>query len=167
MQQQAQKDQFIYLIQQNRKLIFKVCNAYCKDAEDRKDLVQEVIIKLWQSFHKYDSKYKLSTWIYRIALNTAISHYRSDSKRQKSTVSVHENLLEIADDNDKTELDKNVQLLYGFINRFDELNKALMILYLDNNSYKDIAEILGISETNVATKIARLKQRLKLQFEKI
>jgi len=160
-------DIFLSVIESHKGIIYKVANAYCKDAEDRKDLVQEVIIKLWQSFHKYDNKYKLSTWIYRIALNTAISHYRSDYKRQQSTVSIYESLLEIADDNDKVELDNNVQLLYGFINQFDEMNKALMILYLDNNSYKDISEILGISETNVATKIARLKQRLKLQFERI
>jgi RNA polymerase sigma factor (sigma-70 family) len=167
MQLQAQKDQFLYIIQQNKKLIFKVCNAYCHDPEDRKDLVQEVIIRLWQSFHKYDDKYKLSTWMYRITLNTAISHYRSAHKIQNQTVSIHENLFDFADENDRQELDDNVKLLYGFINQFDKLNKALMILYLDNNSYKEIAEVLGITETNVATKLARLKQRLKQQFSKI
>ena len=165
MQQQAQKDKFIEVIRQNKKLIFKVCNAYCHYPEDRKDLIQDVIIKLWQSFDKYDNKYKLSTWMYRIALNTAISHYRSSFKRQTSTVSIHDMLIDFADENDRFELDNNVQQLYRFINRFDEMNKALMILYLDGNSYKDIAEVLGISETNVATKINRLKQQLKQQFE--
>jgi len=167
MQQQAQKDQFLYLIQQNKKLIFKVCNAYCRDREDRKDLVQEVIIQLWRSFDKYNDNFKLSTWMYRIALNTAISHFRTDYKRQHAMVSIHDSLIDYADENDNQELDANVQLLYGFINQFDELNKALMILYLDNNSYKDIAEILGITETNVATKISRLKNHLKQQFSKI
>lgn len=167
MQQQAQQDQFIYLIQQNKKLIFKVCNAYCRDFEDRKDLVQEVIIRLWQSFAQYNNQYKLSTWMYRIALNTAISHYRSNYKRKTLTGSINESLFELADENENLELDGNVKLLYKFINQFDELNKALMILYLDNNSYKDIADILGITETNVATKISRIKQQLKQQFAKI
>ncbi|TWJ02229.1 RNA polymerase sigma-70 factor (ECF subfamily) [Mucilaginibacter frigoritolerans] len=166
MQQQAQKDQFIYLIQQNKKLIFKVCNAYCHNPEDRKDLVQEIIIHLWQSFHKYDNRFKLSTWMYRIAINTAISHYRASSKKQKVTVSIHDSLIDIADETN-VELDENIKLLYHFINQFNDLNKALMILYLDNNSYKDIAEILGISETNVATKVNRLKLQLKQQFKKL
>jgi len=167
MRQQAQKDQFIYLIRQNKKLIFKVCNAYCHDPEDRKDLVQEVIIQLWRSFDKYNSKYKLSTWMYRIALNTAISHYRADRKRKSATIPIDDNLMDFADENDSKELDSKVILLYNFINQFDELNKALMILYLDNNSYKDIAEVLGITETNAATKIGRLKQQLKQQFENV
>ena len=167
MQKQAEKDQFSYLIEQNKKLIFKVCNAYCHDFEDRKDLVQEVIIQLWQSFGKYDNKYKMSTWMYRIALNTAISHYRTDRKRKSNTISINENLIDFPDENDSPELDSNVAQLYEFINQFDELNKALMILYLDNNSYKDIADVLGITETNVATKINRIKQQLKKQFAKI
>jgi RNA polymerase sigma-70 factor (ECF subfamily) len=166
MHKQAEKDQFLYLIEQNKKLIFKVCNAYCRDFEDRKDLVQEVIIKLWQSYEKYDSNYKLSTWMYRIALNTAISHYRANRKRKTSTFSINENLFDLVDENESQELDSNVKLLYNFINGFDELNKALMILYLDNNSYKDIADVLGITETNVATKIGRIKQQLKKQFAK-
>jgi len=166
MQRQAEKDKFLYLIEQNKKLIFKVCNAYCRDFEDRKDLVQEVIIKLWQSFEKYDNKYKLSTWMYRIALNTAISHYRANRKRKTNTFSINEDLFDLVDENESQELDSNVKLLYNFINGFDELNKALMILYLDNNSYKDIADVLGITETNVATKIGRIKQQLKKQFAK-
>jgi len=124
-------------------------------------------MKLWQSYEKYDNRCKLSTWIYRISLNTAISHYRSNRNRKKSTVSINESLIDFADENEKVELDSNVQQLYAFIGQFDALNKALMILYLDNNSYKDIADVLGISETNVATKINRIKQQLKLQFAKI
>ena len=105
--------------------------------------------------------------MYRIALNTAISHYRTDRKRKSNTISLNENLIDFPDENDSPELDSNVAQLYEFINQFDELNKALMILYLDNNSYKDIADVLGITETNVATKINRIKQQLKKQFAKI
>jgi RNA polymerase sigma factor (sigma-70 family) len=161
------KDRFIEIISQNKKLIFKVCNSYCRNTDDRQDLVQEVIIRLWQSFCKYDERYKLSTLMYRIALNTAISHYRSGKRRNESTISIHESLIDIADDNPETELDDNVKQLYAFINQLDELNRALMILYLDDNSYREIAEVLGITETNVATRISRVKQNLKQQFAKI
>jgi RNA polymerase sigma factor (sigma-70 family) len=166
MTSQANKDQFLHLIQHNKKLIFKVCNTYCTDPEDRKDLVQEVIIQLWRSYGSYNDKYKLSTWMYRIALNTAISFYRSDNKRRNNTTSIHENIIDIPDDDNSHELNEKIAMLYQFIGNMNKLDKALMILYLDNNSYKDMADILGISETNVATKISRLKQYLKQQFIK-
>jgi RNA polymerase sigma factor (sigma-70 family) len=167
MTPQANKDQFINIIRQNKKLIFKVCNSYCKNADDRQDLVQEVIIRLWQAFGKYDNRYKLSTWMYRIALNTAISHYRSGKRSEQSTVPLSESLMDIADENLEIELDEQVKQLHLFIRELDELNRGLMILYLDNNSYKEIAEVLGISETNVATRISRVKQQLKYQFTQI
>lgn len=160
----SQKDEFLNIIQQNKKLIFKVCNSYCKDEEDRKDLVQEVIIQLWKSFYKYDPQYKISTWMYRIALNVAISFYRKERPRKENTVQIDNILTDIADDNKADEFNEKVSLLYGFINQLDELHKALMLLYLDDNSYKEMGDILGISETNVATKISRIKQRLKQQF---
>ena len=163
----ANKDRFIEIISQNKKLIFKVCNSYCRNTDDRQDLVQEVIIRLWQSFGKYDERYKLSTWMYRVALNTAISHYRSGKRRNESTIPFTESLIDIADDNPETERDEQVKQLYTFINQLDELNRALMILYLDDNSYREIAEVLGITETNVATRISRVKQQLKQQFAKI
>jgi RNA polymerase sigma factor (sigma-70 family) len=165
MTTQADKERFVNIISQNKKLIYKVCNSYCRDAEDRRDLVQEVIIRLWQSFGKYNDRYKLSTWMYRIALNTAISHYRSGKRRTENTLPFTEDLLEIADDNAET--NDHIKQLYTFINALDELNRALMILYLDDNSYREIGDILGISETNVATKISRIKQQLKKQFATI
>ena len=158
------KDKFLTIIQQNKKLIFKVCNLYCKDEEDRKDLVQEVIFQLWRSFPKYDAQYKLSTWMYRIALNVAISFYRKERPRKENTIQIDDILTDIADEHSQEELNEKVNLLYAFINRLDELNKALMLLYLDDNSYKEMADILGITETNVATKISRIKQNLKQQF---
>ena len=166
MSNPADNDVFLNLIQHHKKLIYKVCNSYCKDAEDRKDLVQEVIVRLWQSYPKYDDRYKLSTWMYRIALNTAISHYRSGRRRNESTFPLADSLIDIADENThETELDEQIKTLYKIINSMNEMNRALMILYLDSNSYKDMADILGITETNVATRISRLKQQLKEQFK--
>ena len=165
MNLQADKDKFLSVIQQHKRIIYKICNSYCKDPEDRKDLSQEIIVQLWKSFSKYNDQYKISTWLYRIALNVAISFYRKSYKRQKNTSLNSENIFEIEDDSSEVEeLESNIKLLYQFINQLNELNKALMILYLDDNSYKDIADILGITETNVATKISRIKQKLKKQF---
>ncbi len=156
---------FLDLIEQHRGIIHKVCNSYCKDQESRKDLTQEIVIQLWKSFGKYDAQFKVSTWMYRIALNVAISFYRRE-KKHHSTSSITESDLDVADDRPASQdTESNIAQLHRFIDQLDELHKALMILYLDNNSYKDIGEVLGITETNVATKINRIKQKLKQQFE--
>jgi len=156
---------FLDLLEQHKKIIFKVCNSYCKDPDSRKDLTQEIVIQLWKSFRKYDAQYKISTWMYRIALNVAISFYRRE-KKYTSTASLAESTLPFVDDSTSShDIESDIAQLHRFIDQLDELHKALMILYLDNNSYKDISEVLGITETNVATKINRIKQKLKHQFE--
>jgi len=143
-----------------------VSNAYCEDPEDRKDIVQEIIIQLWSSKSKYNPEYKFSTWIYRIALNVAISHFRKASKRKESHVDMHDNLINISENHAENDgFDYNLEILQKFINELDKLNKALILLYLEDYSYNEISEVLGISETNVATKISRIKKRLKARFE--
>lgn len=156
---------FLKLIEQHKGIIRKVCSSYCSDQESRKDLTQEIVIQLWKSFGKYDAQFKVTTWMYRIALNVAISFYRRE-KKHLSASSITESNLDVADDRTAShDIESNIAQLHHFINQLDELHKALMILYLDNNSYKDIGEVLGITETNVATKISRIKQKLKQQFE--
>ncbi len=165
MTPQTEKDKFFALILQNKKIIYKICHSYCKNPVDREDLVQEIIIQLWKSSTKYDAHYKLSTWIYRIALNVAISFYRSENRRKQDTSAFDENIIDmVADEDAPDELEADIQLLYRFIDKLDELNKALILLYLDNLSYKEISYILGITETNVATKLNRIKQKLKKDF---
>lgn len=160
------EEKFLSVIQDNKKLIYKVCNLYCKDSEDRKDLQQEIIIQIWRSFETYNEKYKLSTWLYKIALNTAISFYRKESRRDQKHSSEDEIIHVIYNNADSPdeELDRKIEMLYKYINEFNKLDRALMILYLDNYGYKEISEILGITETNVATKISRIKNNLKKQF---
>lgn len=157
------QDQFLQIIESNKGIIYKVANSYCRDAEDRKDLVQEIIVQLWNVFGQYNSQYKISTWMYRIALNVAISFYRKESRR-KDQQPMLESMLEIHEEAEEKET--NILLLQQFINELKELDKALMLLYLEENSYKEMAEILGISESNVATKISRIKEKLKVQFSK-
>lgn len=166
---ESKKDKFLTTIDTHKKIIYKVVNSYCKNKEDRKDLEQEIIIQLWNSFDKYNAEYKYSTWMYRIALNVAISFYRKEKKWLViNDFYNHDSIYTIEDQNDnKTELDQNIKLLQEFINRLNELNKALMLLYLEEKTYDEIAEILGISKTNVATKISRLKLKLKKEFKKI
>jgi RNA polymerase sigma factor (sigma-70 family) len=156
---------FIAIIEANKRIIFKVCNAYCQNTTDREDLAQEIIYQLWKSWSSFDSTYKLSTWMYRIALNVAITFYRKE-KKTTGTVLLGDHLIEIADENLDEGLEHNLNALQKFINQLKELDRALMILYLEEKSHKEIAEIIGISTTNVATKIGRIKEQLKQQFNK-
>lgn len=164
------KEQFIKTIDEHKKIIYKIVNSYCQNKEDRKDLEQEIIIQLWNSFDKYNSDYKYSTWMYRIALNVAISFYRKEKKWSiKNDFYNEESIFKIEEDTseEQTELNYHLKLLQEFIHNLNELNKALMLLYLEEKSYEEIAEILGITKTNVATKISRIKLKLKKEFQNI
>jgi RNA polymerase sigma factor (sigma-70 family) len=160
----VERDKFITVIKDNQNLIFKICYSYCSDSENRKDLQQEVLMNLWNSFSKFDGRVKISTWIYRIALNTAISYYRNDSKHKNKKVSIDESVISLSNSEDAPEPGEKIVMLYQFIENLNELDKAIILLYLDDNKYAVIAEILGISETNVATKIYRIKKILKEQI---
>jgi RNA polymerase sigma factor (sigma-70 family) len=153
---------FISVINANKGIIYKVARSYCKNSENRNDLVQEITIQLWKSFGSYNEQYELSTWIYRIALNVAISYYRKDKRTFSAPLT--ESIIALIQDEEPGDLEENVLLLYQFINELDGLNKALMLLYLDSKSHKEMAEVLGISESNVATKIGRIKENLKKKF---
>jgi RNA polymerase sigma factor (sigma-70 family) len=160
----ADKILFTELIRENKGIIFKICNAYCFSKEDRDDLAQEIIYNLWKSFAGYKAEFKFSTWMYRIALNVAISFYRKE-KNERRRVSYSENLLVFEEDGSpNTEEERNLQLLLKFIGELKEIDKSIMLLYLGDKSYKEIAEITGITESNVSTKIHRIKEKLKTNF---
>ena len=163
MSQQEMQEDLMELITGNQKIIYKICNSYCSQRNDREDLAQEIIYQLLKSYRSYKQEYKFSTWMYRVALNVAISFYRK--KKTTGTV-IYEPVLPDHKQEVSTvgELENNLAVLEQFINELKELDKALMILYLESKSYKEIAEILGISETNVATKINRIKEILKKKF---
>jgi RNA polymerase sigma factor (sigma-70 family) len=160
----ADKILFTELINENKGIIFKICNAYCFSKEDRDDLAQEIIYNLWKSFADYKAQFKFSTWMYRIALNVAISFYRKE-RNKKHRVTYSENLLVVEEDSSSnTEEERNLKLLLKFVGELKEIDKSVILLYLGDKSYKEIAEITGITETNVATKINRIKDKLKTNF---
>jgi RNA polymerase sigma-70 factor (ECF subfamily) len=164
MSTQTDSEEFLQLIQENKRIIFKICNSYCHNKNDREDLAQEIIYQLWKSGNSFNADHKFSTWMYRIALNTAISFYRKE-QQSKPFISFAEHVIDIEDKDDGSEhVETNINLLQKFMNELKELDRALMILYLEEKSYGEIAEILGITETNVATKISRTKEKLKQKF---
>ena len=158
------QEQFLQLIEQNKGIIYKVSRAYGKNDKDREDLFQEIVIQLWNAWDRYNDQYKLSTWMYRVALNVAISYYRKQRRRIENELPLTESAADIADEHENPELQNNLNLLQQFISELNELDRALMILYLESKSYKEMAEILGITETNVATRISRVKVQLKQKF---
>jgi RNA polymerase sigma-70 factor (ECF subfamily) len=155
-------EQFGELLERHRKIVFKVANTYCRDLHERADLAQEIATQLWRAFPAYDGQRSFSTWMYRIALNVAISFVRTNSQRERLAVPLDEELHDtVGDTGVEAEADERVRILHRCIEQLDPLNRALLVLYLDERSQREIAEILGISETNVATKIGRLKQRIR------
>lgn len=159
------KQMFVQLMEQHKGIVYKIVNSYCQNKDDRQDLAQEILTTMWLAYDNYNKKYKFSTWMYRIALNVAISYYRKDRKRQDRANANEECIVDIADLSQAEERNEDVTLLYRFIGRLDKLNKAIMLLYLESESYDSIASSLGISKTNVATRIGRIKHALKNQFE--
>ena len=166
MDKQEQQHLFESIMEQHKGILFKVARAYCLDEEDRQDLIQEMMIQIWQSIHKYDEHYKISTWLYRISLNVAISFYRKSSTRAKKYTELNEQTVEALDE-DKSENERQLKLLEHFITELKEIDKALMILYLEDKSHAEIAEIVGISVSNVGTKIGRIKENLKTRFSQL
>jgi RNA polymerase sigma-70 factor (ECF subfamily) len=158
---------FLAVIDENKNLIYKIVNAYCKNRDLHEDLTQEIISQLWLSFDKYDSNFKMSTWMYRIALNTAISYYRKGINNQKYTLSISSPHEETLISEAPFEEDPNLKLLNQFIQELKEIDKALILLHLDELSHKEIANILGISPTNVGTKLSRVKKILRKKFNSV
>ena len=160
----AKSELFLSVVESNKGVLYKIANSYCKDAEDRKDLVQEIIVQLWKSYENYNDQYKYSTWIYRISLNVAISFYRHEGRRKRFSNPLSDGIINFVHNYETSELEDDISFLQQLISELKEIDKALMLLYLDQKSYKEIAEIIGISESNVATKIGRIKTVLKQKF---
>ena len=148
---------FKEFIEDNKATIYKICRAYANDPEELKDFVQEVTIQLWRSHEKFENRSKLSTWVYRVTLNVCLTLSKKRS-RKVDTVSLLST--DYHDTNDETEKEQ-IASLYKAIKRLKESERAIVLLYLDDKSYKEIAEILGITVTNVGARGNRVKNQLR------
>ncbi|KAB7777914.1 RNA polymerase sigma factor CnrH [Xanthomonas sacchari] len=160
------RDAFSALLQRHSGIVFKVAGSYARGAEDRADLAQEIAAQLWHAWPTYDPARSVSTWMYRIALNVAISHLRNRELRQRhDAMPLDETLHDLADGNAADpENEQRLRLLQDVIARQPPLDRALLLLYLEDRPQREIAQILGITESNVSTKIGRLKQRIRDEF---
>lgn len=148
------------LLEDNKAIIFKICQVYCPDKTQHQDLAQEIIYHIWKSGRSFDPEKKFTTWMYRVALNVAISFYRKQSRAPDIIpLSGIEDSLAGTDATDEQE--EKLARLQQLIQELRELDRALILLYLESKTYREIAEILGITETNVASKINRIKEKLK------
>lgn len=159
-QRQKVDKEFVEMIQQNEGIIYKVASFYLTTEYPINDLRQEIILNLWKSFSSFRGESKRSTWIYRIALNTCISFVR----RKRIDLSFTDIQIELPDISEGKE---DMQLLYRLINNLGKIEKAMILLYLEDKSYKEIAEITGLTVTNVATSLSRAKQKMKEMSDKI
>lgn len=154
----VEKEQaFLALVKEHRRLIYKVCYLYAEDDEHLKDLYQEVLINLWQGLQSFRGESKVSSWMYRVSLNTCISFYRKHRK-MADTMPLESLFDQTADEAD--ERMAHLREMYRLISRLNRLEKAIILLWLDERSYEEIAEITGISRNNIASKLKRIKEKL-------
>lgn len=160
----SKKDTFTTAIKDNEGSIYKIASVYTNNVEDRNDLVQEIIYQLWKSFASFNQKSTLSTWMYRVAMNVAIYQLKS-AKRRVQTVSIEDQLLNLHEVENGGE-EERWKLSKQYVDKLNLLDKGIVILYLEGKSYEEMAEIVGISSSNVGTKLSRIKEKLKQQISK-
>ncbi len=156
------KDAFVKAIKESQNLIYKIASIYTKTTEDRNDLAQEIICQLWKSFETFNQNSALSTWMYRVATNVAIYHLKT-AKRKVLTVPLNEQFLDFSEI-DNSVIEERWQIFKQHLNKLSLLDKGIVILYLENKSHEEIAQMIGISVSNVGTKLSRIKEKLKQQI---
>ena len=159
----ASEKEFISLINQHQKIVFKVCNLYMDRHSDREDLFQEITLQAWKAYDNFRGYAKFSTWLYRVALNTAITYFRKE-KRNPGIFST-----DIVPDQPEENIDpveEQLKLMYIAIGQLSKIDKALVMLYLEDYSYIEIGDMMGITPNNVAVKMNRIKIKLKEETQK-
>jgi len=152
--------QFVTALESNQNIVHKVCTLYTNDRDSHNDLFQEITIQLWKAYPKFRGESKFSTWMYRVALNTAITLYRK-SKRRIKTQDYESVIFKIkADEYDETE-EQQLKLMYKALKQLSDIDKALVFLYLEDKNYAEISETLGITEVNARVKMNRIKTKLR------
>ncbi len=158
------KTDFIQTIKDNEGIIYKITRVYTQNKEAQKDLYQEIVYQLWKSYDSFKGQSKISTWIYRVALNTSIAYLNKEKRSVPSVVADFE-LLNKAEESDGL-LEERLQILYAHIKELSMIEKGLILLYLEGKSYDEIAVITGFTSTNVGTRLGRIKQKLKTNIQK-
>ena len=154
--------QFTRMVKEYRKTIYTVCYFFSKDTEEVNDLYQEILINLWRGFPNYRGESSLKTWIWRVSLNTCSNQER----KKKSRIRTVPLSIDIDLYNDEDAGSKQIQMLYDRINRLDVFDRAIILLWLENMTYQDIADVVGISVSNVTTRLFRIKEQLKTMSNK-
>jgi RNA polymerase sigma factor (sigma-70 family) len=160
MEEKKLKEEFLVLLNQNKGIIHRISRSYGETEADREDLFQEILLNLWKGYASFRNESKFSTWMYRIALNTCITSFRKKN-RTLTAVSIHEKHNQISDKQTNADYDEESQLLYNAIGKLDKLEKAIIILYLEEKSYEEIGEIAGITPNHAGVKISRIKTKLR------
>ena len=164
MKSEKQKD-FLHQLRENQGIIHKICRIYTDNIHDHEDLFQEIVIQTWKSYSDYRGDSKFSTWIYKIGLNTALALFKKKNYKKEE---LHENLthFKIYDDNNHEEKDAQIQAMYDAIHLLSDVEKALIMMFLEDKPYKEISEILGITEGNARVKMNRTKEKLRTLIKK-
>ena len=161
MTNENSSEEFLNIFQKNIGIVIKISGAYTSNHQDKEDLINDIALELWNSFKKFNGNAKISTWIYRVALNTSMNY-----KRKKKKDSMFSPLNDFEKENNFPWLQENdnssgLDIIYQCVDELNEMNKAIILLYLDGNSHEEISEITGISKTNVGTRISRIKEQIK------
>ena len=159
MSKETQIKEFTELIEENQGIIFKVSALYCDNKTCRKDLFQDILLQLWKAYPTYKGQSKFSSWMYRVALNIAISQFRKEKKKGKDVM--HEIPLNITEDDSNSEKEERAEILHKAIGKLSKAEKSIIILYMDDYPYEEISDIIGISVSNVGVKINRIKSKLQ------
>ena len=159
MDRQSHIKEFTELIEKNQGIIFKVSRMYCDDETCRKDLFQDILLQLWKSYPTYKGQSKFSSWMYRVALNIAISQFRKEKKTGRNVI--HEIPVNITEDDCFIEKEERAEILRRAIAKLSKAEKSIIILYMDDYPYEEISDIIGISVSNVGVKINRIKTKLQ------
>ncbi|HZY37717.1 MAG TPA: RNA polymerase sigma factor [Mucilaginibacter sp.] len=157
---------FLQTIEQNKGMLFKICRIYQDDAEDRDDLLQEIILQLWTVFDSYRGESKITSWMYRVALNTAITFFKKQ-KRRPDREQMAPGFDAPEEPSAAGEKEEQLALFYKAVHQLDKVEKALIYLYMEDQPYSEIAAALGISEVNMRVRLNRVKNKLKDIIKKI
>ena len=158
------KQEFIGIIKDNEALIYKIARLYTSGKEDEEDLYQEIIYQLWKSLGSFRNDAKITTWMYRIALNTSIANLKKE-KRRGHQIPINDSVLNKSDADDISKKER-IEDLYSQIKKLNPVEKGIILLHLEGNNYDEIAGITGFSSTNVGTRLGRIKQKLISQIKK-